>query len=76
MASIDKSPVHLFEDMPEEQKYRFAVLKCLESFEGVIANATNRRDHAALEAIQAEVATILRTASESIAAGIPYVRCE
>lgn len=26
MANIDRSPAHLFEDLPEEQKYRFTVL--------------------------------------------------
>ena len=29
-----------------------------------------------LEAIQTELGTILRTASESLAAGVPYSRCD
>ena len=76
MANIDKSPVYLFENLPEDGKYRFAILKALETFEGTVANATNKRDDAALSAIQTEASTILRTASECMEAGIPYVRCE
>jgi len=74
MAGIDRSPIHLFEDLPEEQQYRFAVLKMLETFEATISHATNRKDEAALMAIQSEVASILKSASECIGCGVPYIR--
>lgn len=74
MASIDKSPVYLFENLPGEEKYRFAVLKMLETLEAVVMTATNKRDSTALIAIQSEVADILRSASTSIEAGVPYIR--
>lgn len=76
MATIDRSPAYIFENLPGEEKYRFAILKALETFEAAVFHATNRKDESALQAIQQEASTILRTASECIAAGIPYVRCE
>ena len=76
MAEIDKYPGYIFADMPGQEKYRFAVLKALETFEAAVYHATNRKDESALQAIQQEASIILRTASECIAAGIPYVRCE
>ena len=74
MASIDKYPSYIFENLPGEEKYRFAVLKMLETFEATIFHATNRKDEAALTAIQSEVASILKSASECIRCGVPYIR--
>jgi len=76
VAEIDKYPSYIFENLPGEEKYRFAVLKGLETFEGIVTHACNRKDEAALTAIQSEVGSILRTAAECIKIGIPYVREE
>lgn len=74
MAQKDKSPLYIFENLPDDGKYKFAVLKMLETFEAVVAAATNKRDEAALTAIQSEVSSILKSASECIRCGVPYVR--
>ena len=76
MVTKDKSPTYLFNDLPNEQKYKFGIMKSLETFEIAVALATNKRDDEALVMIQEHVRKILQQASESIADGTDYTKVE
>jgi len=76
MVTKDKSPAYLFDDLPEDSKYKFAIMKALETFETAVALATNKRDDEALVMIQEHVRKILQQSSECIARGSGYETIE